>query len=258
MAPAEWHVADVISDLHLHASEPATADVFLRYLSAAPFDALFILGDLFEVWIGDDVIETQDNDPDHAFVRTVCAQLRACALNRPVYVMHGNRDFLLGAGFFAHTATRPLTDPTVLDWAGQRWLLTHGDAWCLDDHDYMRFRQEVRTPAWQQAFLARPLAEREAIGRQLREQSEARKVQSQGDSSITYADVDTSTASNWLNLSRAHTLVHGHTHRPAEHDLGDGLQRLVLSDWDAQARLPRAETLRLHIDGRWERVPLRS
>lgn len=255
-APASWHAVDVISDLHLHASEPATAALFQRYLQVAPFDALFILGDLFEVWVGDDVLDTDDQEPDHVFTRGICQALRACALRHPVYVMHGNRDFLLGSGFAKHTHTTLLSDPTVLEWGEQRWLMTHGDAWCLEDHDYMRFREQVRTDAWQQAFLARPLADRENTGRQLRQQSEARKELSRQDSQITYADVDPATALAWLDRSQAQTLVHGHTHRPAEHGLGDGRKRLVLSDWDAQARTPRAEALRLHKDGHWQRVPL--
>jgi len=121
----------------------------------------------------------------------------------------------------------------------------------------MRFRQEVRAPAWQQAFLARPLAEREAVGRQLRAQSEARKRESrESGSTITYADVDTATAELWLQTTGAQVLVHGHTHRPAEHVLRGGRLRVVLSDWDAQAVPPRAQALRLHADGRWERRPL--
>ncbi|MCJ7798165.1 MAG: UDP-2,3-diacylglucosamine diphosphatase, partial [Polaromonas sp.] len=137
-----------------------------------------------------------------------------------------------------------LDDPTVLAFAGQRWLLSHGDALCLGDTDYLKFRQQVRATTWQQAFLARPLAERQAIGRDLRQQSEARKR-----SGMVYADVDPAAARQWLEAANARTLIHGHTHRPAVHDLGQGLNRVVLSDWDAQAPKPRADLLRLTAGG---------
>ncbi len=253
-ADADWQVVDCISDLHLHAGDPATARCWQRYLEQAPFDALFILGDLFEVWVGDDAVHTHDDDPEHAFIRTCCSALQACAARRPVHVMRGNRDFLLGPGFFQATGTRELTDPTALSFGPARWLLSHGDAWCLDDLDYMRFRAEVRTPAWQATFLARPLAEREAVARDLRRRSEALRH----DPNQRYADVDADTARHWLRASGCTTLIHGHTHRPATHALGEGLQRVVLSDWDTSAHPPRAEVLRLHADGRHERLPLQA
>lgn len=255
-AAPHWRAVECIADLHLQAGDPATFDAWRRYLRQADCDALFILGDLFEVWVGDDVLDTQDENPDHLFARACCDALRECAHRLPVYVMRGNRDFLLGEGFAAQAGARLLHDPTLLDWRTHRWLLSHGDAWCLDDRDYMRFRDEVRTPAWQQAFLARPLAEREAVGHQLRAQSEARKRESrEPGNTITYADVDKPTAEHWLRAADAQALVHGHTHRPAEHALSGDRQRLVLSDWDVQATPPRAQALRLHADGRWERRP---
>jgi UDP-2,3-diacylglucosamine hydrolase len=110
--------------------------------------------------------------------------------------------------------------------------------------DYLRFRQQVRSAEWQQDFLARPLAERQAFARSLRQQSEARKK-----SGVSYADVDTPAARQWLAAAQARTLIHGHTHKPAAHDLGDGLSRVVLSDWDAQAPVPRADVLRLSASG---------
>jgi UDP-2,3-diacylglucosamine hydrolase len=143
-----------------------------------------------------------------------------------------------------------LADPTVLALHGRRWLLSHGDALCLADVDYLRFRAEVRTAAWQEAFLARPLAERRAIARGLRSESEARKQ-----SGAEYADADSDAARAWLQAAGASTLIHGHTHRPADHDLGQGLARVVLSDWDLQATPPRAEALRLSAAGA-ARVPL--
>lgn len=260
---------EFISDLHLHAADPATALAWQHYLGAADFDALFILGDLFEVWVGDDLLTAPDepdapdnlaeNLAERRFLRACANALRGCAQRRPVYVMRGNRDFLLGAAFHHHCGTHDLSDPAVLNWGVQRYLMTHGDAWCLDDHDYMKFRAQVRSAAWQQDFLSRPLAEREAIALNLRRQSEARKAQSRASGlplTESYADVNRTTAQDGLTRVNASLLIHGHTHRPAEHDLGQGRQRLVLSDWDLNAQPPRAQALRLHANGQWTRRDL--
>lgn len=251
-APAGWQAVDFISDLHLQASEPETFAVFRRYLEMPPqrqADALFILGDLFEVWVGDDVLDagTPAND-EHAFQRTCAAELRAHSQHTSVFFLHGNRDFLLGQRALEACGMQGLIDPAVLVFQGQRWLLSHGDALCLDDTDYMQFRAQVRQASWQSDFLAQPLAQREAIARDLRAQSEARKRLTGNDPSL-WADVDADAARDWLRLGQAHTLIHGHTHRPAEHALGGGLQRTVLSDWDAGATPPRAEVLRLDAQG---------
>lgn len=248
VAPSGWRTVDLISDLHLHAGEPATRDAWLAYLSRSPApDALFILGDLFEVWVGDDVLDHADT-PERAFVHDCVAALHRFAQARPVFFMAGNRDFLLGARALAASGMRGLNDPTVLAFGGQRWLLSHGDAMCLADTDYLVFRAQVRGAAWQTAFLARPLAEREAIARDLRVRSEARKQELGHDPGL-WADVDADAARAALRGANAGTLIHGHTHRPATHALGDGLQRVVLSDWDARARPPRAEVLRLTAAG---------
>lgn len=255
-APAPWRAIDFISDLHLQAGEPATAQAFRRYLQDCAADALFILGDLFEVWIGDDLLDASPAEraaePEYEFLAGICADLRAFSARRALYVMQGNRDFLLGARFAAASGATLLPDPTLLRWNSQRLLLSHGDAWCLDDRDYLEFRAQVRSPGWQAAFLQRPLAERAALARGLRAQSEARKQ----DPGQDWADVDAATASAWLRASDATALVHGHTHRPALHELGEGRQRLVLSDWDVEARPPRAELLRLDASGRWQRIAL--
>ena len=229
---------DFISDLHLQASEPATFSAWQRYMQSTPADAVFILGDLFEVWVGDDLLEERGFEYQ-------CAQvIKQTAARVPTFFMHGNRDFLVGNDLMTACNTTLLADPTVLNFNHQRWLLSHGDALCLDDVDYMQFRQQVRSAYWQQAFLAKPLAERQAIARDLRQQSEARKS-----SGADYADVDENTARQWLQQAESATLIHGHTHKPAMHDMGDGLQRVVLSDWDAAATLPRAEVLRLSAQG---------
>jgi UDP-2,3-diacylglucosamine hydrolase len=162
--------------------------------------------------------------------------------------MHGNRDFLVGQRMMNLSRSTLLQDPTVLHFANQRFLLSHGDALCLADTEYLQFRQQVRSSAWQTQFLAKPLAERQNIARGLRTQSEARKQSGQ-----TYADVDTNAAKQWLTAADVDTLIHGHTHRPGQHDLGDRQRRVVLSDWDAAAKPPRAEVLRLTQSGlqRW-------
>lgn len=256
-AHAHWQAVDCISDLHLQAGEPTTFEAWRRWLQrpvADRADALVILGDLFEVWVGDDAL--QGSGPDADFWRACAQALREHAQDTPTYFMAGNRDFLLGRAGLEACGMQGLTDPTVLELAGQRWLLSHGDALCLSDTDYQRFRTQVRSPDWQQAFLAQPLAQRESTARELRRQSEARKQASSGDPSL-WADVDTSAACQWLRSAGAATLVHGHTHRPDEHDLGDGLRRVVLSDWDLSASVPRAEVLRLGRDGP-QRQPLKT
>ncbi|MGJ7486774.1 UDP-2,3-diacylglucosamine diphosphatase [Variovorax sp. LT2P21] len=233
VAPAAWHTVDLLSDLHLQASEPVTFDAWRGYLETTPADALFILGDLFEVWVGDDAAALPGFEAQ-------CADLlRAASLRRPIFFMHGNRDFLVGPDFAARCGFTLLEDPTVLVLHGQRWLLSHGDALCLEDTDYLEFRAQVRTPAWQQAFLSQPLEVRRTLARSMRTQSEQRKTTP----GMVWADVDPNAAREWLNRAHAHTLVHGHTHRPAEHALGDGLRRIVLSDWDADAHPPRAQVL---------------
>lgn len=244
-APSHWRTVDFISDLHLQASEPATVAAWQQYLQTTQADALFILGDLFEVWVGDDALLEPGS-----FEAQGCSALQAAALRLPVYFMHGNRDFLAGPAFLAHCGITGLSDPTVLVFDDQRIVLSHGDLLCLDDVDYQHFRVQARSEAWQEQFLAQPLATRRAQARGIRQESEARKQ-----SGALYADVDSTAAIAWLHAAGAHTLIHGHTHRPADHVLAPGLQRVVLSDWDAAALPPRAEILRLSGTG-LERLPL--
>lgn len=235
IAPSRWACVDFISDLHLQASDALTFHVWSDYLLHTAADAVFILGDLFEVWVGDDVLSGE------AGFEWQCADvLRAASARMDVYIMHGNRDFLMGDALMATCNCTLLEDPTVLAFANERWLLTHGDAQCLDDTDYMRFRELVRTPAWQHDFLTKPLSERIGIARGIRAQSEALKRSNTG-----YADVDFQAANDLLDVLHAQHMVHGHTHRPTKHALGAGRERLVLSDWDLGAQPPRAEVLRL-------------
>lgn len=254
-APASWRVIDFISDLHLQPAEPGTVQAWEDYLARTRADAVFILGDLFELWIGDDVLDGTDADSEEARFEARCARsLQQAGQRCALFVMHGNRDFLLGAAFARACHLTLLEDPTALAFGGQRWLLTHGDMLCLDDTDYLRFRAQVRDPDWQRDFLARPLAERRAYARGLRTQSQARKA-----SGETYADVDAAAAAAWLQAAGATTLIHGHTHKPADHALATGLHRHVLSDWDTAATPPRAEVLRLQREPagvRLQRLPL--
>jgi UDP-2,3-diacylglucosamine hydrolase len=205
-------------------------------MASTPADALFILGDLFEVWVGDDLLHA----PGQAFATECADVLRASGQRLALFLMHGNRDFLLGSQLLAHCQGQLLDDPCVLTVGKQRWLLAHGDALCLDDHSYLAFRAQVRSQPWQQAFLSKPLSQRQDIARQLRAQSQQEQAQrwARGEG---YAEVDEQAARQALQDAQAHTLIHGHTHRPARHELGEGLAREVLSDWDAQ----RAQVLRL-------------
>jgi UDP-2,3-diacylglucosamine hydrolase len=236
-APPSWRTVDFISDLHLQASEPETFEAWRGYMAGTPADAVFILGDLFEVWVGDDCAL------EPGFAADCAAVLQAAASRRAVFFMHGNRDFLVGEGFLGACHTTLLQDPTVLGFAARRWLLTHGDALCLADTDYMKFREQVRAPAWQREFLGRPLAQRLAIARGIRDESESRKR-----SAVTYADVDGPAALAWMEAADAQAMIHGHTHRPADHALGPW-RRTVLSDWDAAAVPARMEVLRLTAGG---------
>lgn len=252
-AAPHWQVIDFISDLHLQAGEQATFLAWQHHLANTPADALFILGDLFEVWVGDDVADVPSGQTPG--FEAECQQLLATTSQRmPVFFMHGNRDFLLGEVFAAACGMTLLDDPTVLVFDDQRWLLSHGDALCLGDTAYQQFRAQVRTPAWRDAFLAKPLAERQTIARQLRVQSESHKRRG-----ATYADVDTAAALQWLDAAQASTLIHGHTHQPADHLLnpvGDApKRRLVLSDWDTSAVPPRLEILRLRRGAAPARIP---
>ncbi len=248
LAPPHWRQIDFISDVHLQHGEPATFLAWQHYLQSTPADAVFILGDLFEVWVGDDTLGASS---EASFEDACVDVLKAASQRLTLFFLHGNRDFLLGAGFAQASGATLLDDPCCLSFAGERWLLSHGDALCLEDTDYLTFRQQVRHPDWQRAFLAKPLEERQAIARSLRMQSEARKK-----SGVDYADVDKEAACTLLQSAQASTLIHGHTHKPADHELHcktsteapqAPLKRLVLSDWDASASPPRTEVLRLGL-----------
>ncbi len=217
-----------ISDLHLDPQRPEITRLFLDFLEnrGRTAEGLYILGDLVEAWIGD--------DDDSALAGAVCAGLRDCAgSGTAVYVMHGNRDFLLGKDFATASGCTLLTDPAAIDLYGQTTLLMHGDLLCTDDTEYMAFRGMVREPQWQQAFLAKPLAERRQIALQLRETSIEKTHGKLG----SIMDVNQQTVVETMERHAVQRLIHGHTHRPGIHELtvnGKPAQRLVLGDWYEQ------------------------
>jgi UDP-2,3-diacylglucosamine hydrolase len=245
-----WQRVDVLSDLHLGPTTPLTLEALWHTLDTTDADAVLLLGDIVEAWVGDDAAA----DPD-GFEARFLAGLHARAGRRWIGVMTGNRDFLWSPDCRLANGLHVLDDPTRLDLPhGGSLLLSHGDALCVDDHDYQRFRRESRSPAWQAAFLARPLAQRRQAVRTARDASESRKRR---EGLAGYADLDAVATRDWLNANEARCLIHGHTHRPDRHALGDGLERWVLSDWDLdEPGLARGDRLRIHADGRIERLPV--
>ncbi|KQQ89211.1 UDP-2,3-diacylglucosamine diphosphatase [Massilia sp. Leaf139] len=223
-------VALFISDLHLQESHPRTADAFFRFLDkhAAHADALYLLGDIFEYWAGDDDL----GSPFHA---RVIAALRALAdKGIDIFWMAGNRDFLVGAGFAEAAGLRLLAEPHVAAIGGQRIALVHGDAECTLDTKYMEFRAMVRNGAWQAQFLSMPLAQRKAIIAGLREGSrEAHTTKS-----YEIMDVTPDAVEAVFDATGTEVLIHGHTHRPALH-LHGKRRRFVLPDWELDAEPPR-------------------
>jgi UDP-2,3-diacylglucosamine hydrolase len=241
-----WRTVDFISDLHLSESEPATFDAWQRYMNSTTADAVFILGDLFEVWVGDDSIRA-DLSPQSTelnFEERCALVLQATGKRLNLYFMYGNRDFLVGEPMMTACNATLLSDPSILTFQQRRYLLTHGDMLCLADTQYLAFRDVVRQPAWQQTQLAKPLTERQAIGRRMRLESQKNQLHL-----LEYADVDNTAAVVWLQASSAKTMIHGHTHKPAEHDLGNGFNRVVMTDWDLKATPARGEVLQLSTTG---------
>lgn len=237
-----------ISDLHLTPGMPRTLAAFERVLDRAAHDAhaLFILGDFFEFWVGDE-------ETDSPFAQRVASALRSLAQRGvPVYLMHGNRDFLIGERFAAAAGATLLPDPTVIVCVGRRIVLSHGDMLCTDDVRYMRFRRWTRKRWVQRLFLALPLAARLAVARRLRADSEAGRARQLRDGEParppSYGDAAPAAVDALLETSGARTLVHGHTHRPARHETAAG-ERWVLTDWDLDGRHPRAAALQLDAHG---------
>ena len=239
IAPAHWRSVEFISDLHLQPQLPHTWHSWVQYLEASTADAIFMLGDLFEAWVGDDAL-----DEPHSFEAKCAASARQASAKRSLFFIHGNRDFLIDQLFAERTGMQLLSDPTCLVFGGQRYVLSHGDALCVDDTDYQKFRILARDPAWQQQLLAQPLLQRRQLAGCMRSESEARKMRE-----VVYADVDTAAAVQWLQTADASTLIHGHTHRPDTHTLSQTQQRVVLSDWDTDITPERTEVLRIDAAG---------
>ncbi len=236
--PGAWQAIDFLSDLHLSPDLPRTFEAFARHLKETPADAVFLLGDIFEVWIGDDA-------RGQPFESRCVDVLADAASRRQLGFMVGNRDFLVGSAMLRDAGLGGLPDPTVLDAWGQRVLLTHGDALCLADTEYQSFRRMVRSPAWQAQFLAQPLTERAKAAADMRAKSEQRRAAVMSD-----ADVDPAEAVRWMHAMGTPEMVHGHTHRPGSDVLAPGYKRHVLSDWDLDdPKRPRAEVLRLTRGG---------
>ncbi|MFI4886414.1 MAG: UDP-2,3-diacylglucosamine diphosphatase [Steroidobacterales bacterium] len=224
-----------VSDVHLDAAAPEGQRQFLEFLrthgaSAAARGegarALYILGDLFESWVGDD-----DSQGDRSAVLAALRQLTSSGI--ACFLLHGNRDFLIGQDFCRQTGCELLPDPVVAEIDGERVLLTHGDALCTDDHAYQELRSIVRIPAWQRRFLALSLADRQLLANEARAGSRAHTAHS----IPTIMDVNTAAVSAAFKAARVRRMIHGHTHRPAVHDAlveGQPVQRIVLGSWHEQ------------------------
>lgn len=231
-----------ISDLHLDAGEPETIRRFLTFIDhdARTARELYILGDLFEAWVGDD-----DDDPRLAPILAALARLTGAGV--PCAVMHGNRDFLIGPRFCAATGCRLLGDYERIDLYGERVLLTHGDLLCTDDTRYQSLRATLRNPAWQREFLAKPLAERRTIAAELRELS-ANEIAAK---SYDIMDVNQTTVELTMRDHDVSLLLHGHTHRPAIHRFaldGRPAARIVLGAWYEQASIVRWDAAGYRLD----------
>ena len=214
-----------ISDLHLEADRPEIADQFLRFLEteALHADALYILGDLFESWVGDD-----DPNEHYAWIKQAIRKLTRKDI--PVFFMHGNRDFMIGEQFANETGVTILPDPHIAEIHGDKVLLSHGDAYCTDDVEYQGIRKMTRDPAWQAMMRSKSLEERLAFAAQARAASQAR-----GETiSENITDVNKDAISKALSDAGVEMMLHGHTHRPAIHEItvnGHAARRIVLGDW---------------------------
>jgi UDP-2,3-diacylglucosamine hydrolase len=235
-----------ISDLHLSHGYPRSTELFLRFAAdiAPKAEALFILGDLFEYWAGDDDLD----DPFHQHITGTLRELNAHGTR--IFIMHGNRDFLMDEELGSSCNATLLDDPAIIDLYGQPTLLSHGDALCTDDTEYLNFRDQVRNEAWQAKFLSQPLALRKAQIEQMRVQSEAQKRSKQ----IALMDVNGGAVEALLRQYNYPRFIHGHTHRAAKHVHhldGHACTRWVLGDWDKKANALRCDSSGI----RWETLP---
>ena len=244
--PDAWRSIDFISDLHLSEETPHTLEAWAEFMLSTQADAVFILGDLFEAWVGDDARTS-------GFEARCAGVLAEAAASRSVAFMAGNRDFLVGGDMLKACGVMALPDPTVVVAFGERLMLSHGDALCIDDTEYQLFRRQVRDPEWQARFLARPLAERREQARMMRVNSEQRRAERIDE---PWFDVDSASAVRWMHEAGTPTLVHGHTHRPGSEPMAPGFIRHVLSDWDLD-HAQRAEVLTWRRSGLARHAPSR-
>ncbi len=222
-----------ISDLHLSAERPAITDLFIRFLQqdAPGAEALYILGDLFEAWLGDDMVLPE-------YGRAIAAMKTLSDRGVPIHVMHGNRDFLLGEAFARQSGATLLEDPATVDLYGTPTLLLHGDTLCTDDVEYQKFRAMVRNPDWQAALLARSPEQRLALAREYREMSQAEI----GNKAEAIMDVNPQAVERLMRETGVYRMIHGHTHRPGIHEFavnGNLATRIVLGDWYEQGSVLR-------------------
>lgn len=222
-----------ISDLHLHESRPQITELFLDFLAgeARQARALYILGDLFEAWIGDDAVGDHDR-------RIIEGMKTLTDSGVPGYFMRGNRDFLTGKRFSRETGFKILTDPTVIRFDDEPVLLMHGDSLCIDDTEYMKFQQLVRSEAWQREFLSKSIAERIEFAKQARAESTSHNRQT----AMDIMDVNKDEVVRAMRDADVNRFIHGHTHRPAIHEFeldGKPAQRIVLGDWYEQGSVLR-------------------
>ncbi|OOZ40829.1 UDP-2,3-diacylglucosamine diphosphatase [Solemya pervernicosa gill symbiont] len=219
-----------IADLHLHESRPETTRLFLDFLQreSASAEALYILGDLFEIWFGDD-----DPDPGKQQIVTALKAWQA-----PLFFMHGNRDFLIGAQFLTETGAQLLQDPTLIELYGKQTLLMHGDTLCTDDQDYQAFRNMVRAPALIEQVLSLEIGPRIEMISEVRAKSRAEM----SEKSLAIMDANQQEIEQVMRSHQVQQLIHGHTHRPAIHDLeldGQSVQRMVVGDWHQRGSVLR-------------------
>jgi UDP-2,3-diacylglucosamine hydrolase len=237
-------VAIFVSDVHLKESLPRTTQAFLAFLRdhAAWAQQLFLLGDLFEYWAGDDDLAAPLN-------RQVTNALRRVTdAGVELFWIAGNRDFLIGDAFAHATGAVRLPDPFIATIGQQRLVLGHGDAQCTDDAAYISFRNQVRDPSWQQAFLAQPLAQRKKIIEGMRTESH----EAQRDKPAEIMDVNAEAIESLFDKSATSLMIHGHTHRPAKHEYRNGAEtriRYVLPDWDCDAEAQRGGWIAMYADG---------
>lgn len=230
-------VHHVIADLHLCEDRPDITEGFLKYLREVAVEAthLYILGDFFEAWVGDDY-------SDDTIERVVAALNNRSSTGKMTYFCHGNRDFLVGSRFCERAGIKLLGEETVVEFAGQPTLLMHGDSLCTDDQEYQAFRKMVRQPDWQKAFLAQPLANRLAIAADLRAKSKTASREKAQD----IMDVNDKAVQERCQSMQVTQLVHGHTHRPNEHNQ-HGVKRVVVGDWDNSMKYVRADETTLSL-----------